>query len=172
MAATPEGDAAGTARQPRPATSNRAAAHETRADGGRSLFAVLLALTLFSGLVDAVCYLGLGRVFTANMTGNVVVLGFAAAGAPGFSVTASLTSLGVFLVGAIAGGRLATYGASRSRILVLAVAVEVGFVAVAAGVAFAAATVATGRGRHTTIALLAFAMASGTPSSGCCRYRT
>ena len=47
---------------------------------------MLLGLTVVSGLIDAVSYLGLGHVFTANMTGNVVVLGFAAAGAPGFSV--------------------------------------------------------------------------------------
>jgi len=43
----------------------------------------LYALTAVSGIVDAVSYLGLGRVFTANMTGNVVLLGFAIAGAPG-----------------------------------------------------------------------------------------
>src|ERR1022692_4666963 len=70
-----------------------------------SLLRTLMILTLVSGLVDAVSYLGLGRVFTANMTGNVVVLGFAAAGAPGFSAPASLTSLGAFLLGAICAGR-------------------------------------------------------------------
>ncbi len=59
----------------------------------------LIAFTVVSGLVDAVSYLGLGHVFTANMTGNIVILGFAAAGGPGFSVLASLTSLGCFLAG-------------------------------------------------------------------------
>jgi uncharacterized membrane protein YoaK (UPF0700 family) len=132
--------------------------HQTPADGARSLLAVLLALTLLSGLVDAVCYLGLGRVFTANMTGNIVVLGFAAAGAPGFSVTASLTSLAVFLVGAVAGGRLAAHVASRGLLLVLAIALEAVFVGAAAAVASTAATVAIGWGRYTTIALLALAM--------------
>ena len=44
----------------------------------------LLVLTVVSGLIDAVSYLGLGHVFTANMTGNVVIAGFALAGAPGF----------------------------------------------------------------------------------------
>ncbi|MYR03001.1 DUF1275 domain-containing protein, partial [Streptomyces sp. SID6139] len=38
------------------------------------LVLVLITLTVVSGLIDAVSYLGLGRVFTANMTGNVVVL--------------------------------------------------------------------------------------------------
>ena len=67
----------------------------------RTLLRTLTALTMVSGLVDAVSYLGLGRVFTANMTGNVVVLGFAAAGAPGFSFLANFLSLGAFLVGAV-----------------------------------------------------------------------
>src|ERR1019366_7950213 len=71
---------------------------------GRPLLRTLVALTLISGLVDAVSYLGLGHVFTANMTGNVVVLGFAAAGAAGFSVLASLTSLGAFLLAALCAG--------------------------------------------------------------------
>jgi uncharacterized membrane protein YoaK (UPF0700 family) len=158
VAAIPERDAGGAQRQPRPATPDRAATHDAGASGGRSVLGVLLALTVLSGLVDAVCYLGLGRVFTANMTGNVVVIGFAAAGAPGFSVPASLTSLGVFLVGAIAGGRLTAHMASRSRMLTFAIAIEAVFVAAAATVACTAETVATGWGRYTTIALLAFAM--------------
>jgi uncharacterized membrane protein YoaK (UPF0700 family) len=158
VAANSERDAAGPPRAPRPAPPDHAAGHETRANGERSLLSVLLVLTLLSGLVDAVCYLGLGRVFTANMTGNVVVIGFAAAGAPGFSVAASLTSLGVFLVGAIAGGRITVHMASRSRMLLAALALEAVFVAAAASVASTAATVATGWGRYTTIVLLAFAM--------------
>jgi uncharacterized membrane protein YoaK (UPF0700 family) len=68
---------------------------------------LLLGLTVVTGLVDAVSYLALGHVFTANMTGNVVFLGFAAAGAPGLSVSRSLTALAAFLVGAAVGGRLA-----------------------------------------------------------------
>lgn len=43
---------------------------------------LLLVLTVVTGLVDAVSYLELGRVFVANMTGNVVFTGFALAGAP------------------------------------------------------------------------------------------
>jgi uncharacterized membrane protein YoaK (UPF0700 family) len=41
----------------------------------------LLGLTVVTGVVDAVSFLGLGHVFTANMTGNVVFLGFALGGA-------------------------------------------------------------------------------------------
>ena len=71
------------------------------------LVRVLLVLTFTTGLVDAVSYLGLGRVFTANMTGNVVLLGFGIAGSRGLPVLAPLISLGAFLVGAGAGGVLA-----------------------------------------------------------------
>ncbi|MFC5182504.1 YoaK family protein [Actinomadura harenae] len=76
----------------------------------------LTALTLVSGFVDAVSYLGLGRVFTANMTGNVVILGFAAAGAPGFSAGRSLASLLAFLAGSVCAGRTEAYFRERSRV--------------------------------------------------------
>lgn len=118
----------------------------------------LLMLTLISGLVDAVSYLGLGRVFTANMTGNVVVLGFAAAGAPGFSVLATLTSLGAFLLGALAAGLLARRVTARSLLLSIAMGIEAVLGGVAAAVAYLSVTVASGPGRYTVIAVLAFAM--------------
>jgi uncharacterized membrane protein YoaK (UPF0700 family) len=72
------------------------------------LLLTLSLLTLVTGLVDAACYLGLGRVFTANMTGNVVLLAFGAAAAQGLPVLAPTVSLVVFLAGATAGGRLAS----------------------------------------------------------------
>jgi uncharacterized membrane protein YoaK (UPF0700 family) len=82
------------------------------------LAALMLALTVLTGVVDAVSILSLGRVFVANMTGNVVFVGFALAGANGFSLVASLSALGGFLVGAAAGGaasdRLASH---RGRLL-------------------------------------------------------
>ena len=71
------------------------------------LVAVLFGLTAVTGLVDAVSFLALGRVFTANMTGNVVFLGFAAAGAPGLSAIRSTTALVAFFAGAALGGRMA-----------------------------------------------------------------
>ncbi len=67
---------------------------------------LLLMLSVITGLVDAVSYLALGHVFVANMTGNIVLLGFALAGAPGLSVPASLAALAAFLLGALAGGRI------------------------------------------------------------------
>jgi uncharacterized membrane protein YoaK (UPF0700 family) len=76
---------------------------------------VLLALMGVTGLVDAISFLGLGGIFTANMTGNVVLLGFALAGAPGVSTSRCLTSLLAFLVGAALGGRLGESMAAASR---------------------------------------------------------
>jgi uncharacterized membrane protein YoaK (UPF0700 family) len=68
------------------------------------LIYLLLLLSLTTGLVDAITVLGLGRVFTANMTGNVVFLGFAAAGAPGFQVLPYVAAIVTFLVGAATAG--------------------------------------------------------------------
>jgi uncharacterized membrane protein YoaK (UPF0700 family) len=86
---------------------------------------MLLALTAVTGVVDAVSILALGRVFVANMTGNVVFVGFALAGASGFSLTASLFGLVGFLLGAGArGGLIARLGAYRSRLFAVAVSAE------------------------------------------------
>ncbi|MGW6564875.1 YoaK family protein [Streptomyces sp. NPDC054975] len=65
---------------------------------------LLLVLTFVSGLVDAASFLGLGHVFVANMTGNVVFLGFALSGDAQLSALASAVALAGFLVGAVAGG--------------------------------------------------------------------
>src|SRR2546430_4561392 len=99
----------------------------------------LLVLTFTTGLVDAVGYLGLGRVFTANMTGNIVLLGFGVAGSGGLPVLAPLVSLGAFLLGAGGGGVLAErLGDRHPRHIASALAIEVSLIAVAAAVAAAA----------------------------------
>lgn len=72
----------------------------------RRLVPFLLLLSATTGLVDAVSVLGLGYVFTANMTGNIVFLGFGIADTPGFTVWPSISALFMFLVGAAAGGRI------------------------------------------------------------------
>jgi uncharacterized membrane protein YoaK (UPF0700 family) len=92
---------------------------------------LLLILTAVTGLVDAVSILSLGRVFVANMTGNVVFVGFALAGAPGFSLAASLYALAGFLLGALAGGNLVvTRSRHRGSLVRNAAAVECGLLAV------------------------------------------
>ncbi|MEV6673354.1 YoaK family protein [Streptomyces sp. NPDC051162] len=75
-----------------------------------TLPAALVLLTLVTGFVDAVSYLGLDHVFVANMTGNVVFLGFALAGARSLSAWASLLAFGAFMAGAWAVGRLGRAG--------------------------------------------------------------
>lgn len=67
---------------------------------------LLVLLTFVTGSVDAVSYLALDRVFTANMTGNVVLLGFAASGAGGLALFRSAAALLAFVVGAIVAGRV------------------------------------------------------------------
>jgi uncharacterized membrane protein YoaK (UPF0700 family) len=68
--------------------------------------ALMLLLTFGTGIVDAVGYLGLDRVFTGNMTGNVVILGMALVGADGLPVVGPLLALVGFMGGAAVGGRV------------------------------------------------------------------
>jgi uncharacterized membrane protein YoaK (UPF0700 family) len=129
------------------------------------LLLALSLLTLVTGLVDAACYLGLGRVFTANMTGNVVLLAFGATGAQGLPVLAPTVSLVVFLVGAAAGGRLASSlvgpaGAEvpapvRRRWVTITLLLELLSVAVAGVVALGLPVGGGGARRYVVIGLLA-----------------
>jgi len=75
---------------------------------------ILPAMTVVTGIVDAVSFPALGRVFTANMTGNVVLLGFAFAGAP-LSISRSAVALLTFLSGSFLGGRVAFDESSWSQ---------------------------------------------------------
>jgi uncharacterized membrane protein YoaK (UPF0700 family) len=117
---------------------------------------LLLTLTVVTGVVDAVSILRLGRVFVANMTGNVVFSGFALVGAPGFSLSASLAALAGFLVGALGGGWLTgRLGGDRGLLLRAGAAAEL--VLVAGGLALTAALPAAAA-RDGIAALLALAM--------------
>jgi uncharacterized membrane protein YoaK (UPF0700 family) len=105
---------------------------------------LMLVLTVVTGLVDATSYLRLGHVFVANMTGNVVFLGFALAGARGLSAAASLAALAAFLIGGLIGGRLGIrIGGHRGLHLRAALTFQLAFVAAAVAVA-----AATGAGAH------------------------
>jgi uncharacterized membrane protein YoaK (UPF0700 family) len=120
---------------------------------------LLILLTIVTGLVDALAYLRLGHVFVANMTGNVVFLGFAAAGARGLSVWGSLLALGCFLPGGIAAGRLASrLGDDRRRRLFAAATVEVVLCLVAVAIAAVEGRQLGTASRYLLIALLALAM--------------
>ncbi|WP_377268929.1 YoaK family protein [Peterkaempfera sp. SMS 1(5)a] len=117
----------------------------------------LQALTFVSGLQDAASYLGLGHVFTANMTGNILVLGFSAAGSPGFSISRTTTSLGGFVIGTLLGGRLGVAMADQPQRRWVGRALSVEAVLDAAA-AVVAATVTGGGRDHVVIMLLAVAM--------------
>jgi uncharacterized membrane protein YoaK (UPF0700 family) len=93
---------------------------------GRLLPPLMLLLTIVTGIVDAVAYLELGHVFVANMTGNVVFLGFATADATGLSVARSLVALACFLAGSAGASRLtARVGDDRLHELRAATTVQV-----------------------------------------------
>ncbi len=70
----------------------------------------LLLLTAATGAIDAVSYLALDRVFTGNMTGNVLFIGFAAAGVGDIPLLNNAVALGGFVVGSIIGGRVVGRG--------------------------------------------------------------
>ena len=67
---------------------------------------LMLALTFSTGVIDAVGYLGLDKVFTGNMTGNVVILGMAIAGAPDLPIVGPVIALVLFMAGAAVSGRV------------------------------------------------------------------
>jgi uncharacterized membrane protein YoaK (UPF0700 family) len=120
---------------------------------------VLIGLTVVAGLVDAVSYLGLGHVFVANMTGNVVFLGFVAGGAPDISAALSLVAIAAFALGALAGRRLGwNSNGHRGRLLAISSSVQ----AVAVGGAFLVSLASFGGhdgiSAYALVLLLAFAM--------------
>jgi uncharacterized membrane protein YoaK (UPF0700 family) len=93
------------------------------------------------------------------MTGNVVLLGFALAGAGGVSIAASLVALAAFLAGAVAGGRLGRQlGAQRLRLLTMAIVLEDVLVTLALLAAVAGEGHTTGPVRYELLSLLALAM--------------
>ena len=137
----------------------RAALWPSAGDRHGPLVPMLIGLTLVTGVVDAASYLSLGHVLVANMTGNVVFLGFALAGAGGIAPAASLTALGSFLIGALAGGWLGARTAShRGHLLRAANVAQVALMSVALLVSLLAATPPDRAARYAQIAALALAM--------------
>ena len=76
-----------------------------RRNPARLHLGLMLALTFSTGVIDAVGYLGLDKVFTGNMTGNVVILGMAIAGADDLPIVGPVIALVLFMVGAAISGR-------------------------------------------------------------------
>lgn len=61
--------------------------------------AMVLVLTWAAAGVDAISYLGLGHVFTANMTGNAVLLGLSIGQGQGLAALRSIIALASFAMG-------------------------------------------------------------------------
>ncbi len=120
---------------------------------------LLLGLTFMTGLIDAVSFFRFDHVFVANMTGNVVFLGFALTDPHYFSIPASSLALIGFIAGALGGGRLGTVcGQHRARYLAVALAVNA---VIFGGVAITAALVEPAQHdwlRYAMVAVLALAM--------------
>ncbi len=66
----------------------------------------LVLLSIVAGSADAAGYLGLGKVFTANMTGNIVLLGIALSEGRSADSERPLFALVAFVVGTCLGGWL------------------------------------------------------------------
>ena len=118
---------------------------------------LLLLLTVVAGAVDAVSFLSLGHVFVVNMTGNIVFLGFAAAGVTEISLTSTLVALGAFLCGSVLGGRLALRF-SEARLLTVATVAKIVLIGAALVVVAVFHAGIDAAYRDVVIALLAFAM--------------
>jgi uncharacterized membrane protein YoaK (UPF0700 family) len=139
--------------------SSQPSAKTDQAAASTALRAILVGLTFSSGLVDALSFLGMGHVFVANMTGNVVFLGFAVAGASGLSESASLAALAAFLVGALVGGRIGASLSGRRRAwLVLTSGIQAVLVVVAAAASAAGALSPVGGTRLVIVVLLGLGM--------------
>jgi uncharacterized membrane protein YoaK (UPF0700 family) len=123
------------------------------------LVRALVVLTFTTGLVDASSYLGLGHVFAANQTGNVVLLALGISGSGNLPVVAPLVSLGSFILGAGAAGVVTKRTGDRHITLVArALAIEVSLIASASILAAAVAITPNAASGDTVIALLALAM--------------
>ncbi|WP_316758158.1 YoaK family protein [Streptomyces herbicida] len=121
----------------------------------------LFALTLTSGAVDAITFLGLGDAFAALATGNLLLLAFGVARAPGIAVGRPAIALGAFVLGAavcdLVIARLMRRG---RRWFVITLAAEVGMLAAAGlhAVAVGGAKTLPAPALALTVALLACAM--------------
>lgn len=123
---------------------------------------LLLLLACAAGAIDAVSYLGLGRVFTANMTGNTVLLGLALVQADlQEALRASLALVG-FLGGAAMGTWVVEQGPPAGmwpRTVTVALALEWSFLCVfAVGWSLSGGVSATLAARSLFVVLSALAM--------------
>ncbi|WP_226900648.1 YoaK family protein [Nonomuraea phyllanthi] len=118
---------------------------------------LLILLAMVTGFVDAVSFLGLGHVFVANMTGNIVFLGFALAGSQEIMIWAPALALACFAAGAWSAGLLARRMGNARLAFAVTAAAHTLLVVAAVAVALAAGHDATGP-RASLIGVLAYGM--------------
>jgi uncharacterized membrane protein YoaK (UPF0700 family) len=95
----------------------------TRSRRGAARDGLLVLLTLTTGAVDASCFLRLGNVFSSVITGNLVLLGVAAATrAPSLAIRSG-TALAGYAAGVLIGAPIATRRASSGETWPLSVTV-------------------------------------------------
>lgn len=82
----------------------------------RSTVVALLVLTFTTGLVDAISVLALGHVFVANMTGNIIFLGFLFVPHSTVEMAAVVVSCVSFVAGTVIGGRVVRRFGHRVRL--------------------------------------------------------
>lgn len=129
----------------------------------RDTVLALLMLTFATGLVDAISVLVLGHVFVANMTGNVIFLGFWFVPHSGVDLTAAAVGFVSFVLGAVIGGRFVRHlGAQARRWITAALGIEV--VALLALAALAGAGVLHYHDQGRLILIVGLAMIFGSQS--------
>ena len=126
----------------------------------RTVIALLL-LTFATGLVDAVSVLFLGHVFVANMTGNVIFLGFWFVPHSTIDLGAAVVAFVCFVAGTVAGGRFARQLDHDVRLwLTVAMGAEVLMLALLSVLAGSGVLQYHGNGRLILIAGLAISFGS------------
>ena len=127
----------------------------------RRTVTALLLLTFATGLVDAVSVLFLGHVFVANMTGNVIFLGFWFVPHSGIDLGAAVVAFASFVAGTVAGSRFACHlDHDVRRWLTVAMGAEVALLALLALLAGSGVLQYQGNGRLILIAGLAVSFGS------------
>ncbi|CAM3546375.1 YoaK family protein [Mycobacterium colombiense] len=118
--------------------------------------AALLLLTFATGLADSISILALGHVFVANMTGNVIFLGFWLAPSTTVDLNAVAVALPTFICTTVVSGRLSRHFGVRTRTWITTVlATEITLLATLAVVAGAGLLRYQGNSKLIMIGILA-----------------
>jgi uncharacterized membrane protein YoaK (UPF0700 family) len=114
--------------------------------------AMLVALTVLAGVVDAASILRLGGVFVATVTGNIVFVGLGIAGAREFAI-------GTFVLGALVGAAVIRRRPEhRGRVMRDVLHVKLALAAITTGIAIAAGDNPDAPLRNAMVVLLAMSM--------------